>query len=155
MRKHILNRPGRRRRRAGSLIEMALTMAILFNLCYGTIEFGYYFFVKNTLQGAAREGCRAGIVAGATDSSVTSAVIGELSTSGLVATNTTSSGSGPYTCGNYTVTVSPATGSTSIGSALTVTVSGQWGTVGAGFRPLALIGSNKQVTGSAVMRKEG
>src|SRR5271170_2075337 len=70
--------------RAAATLELALTMAILVNLTFGMVEFGYYFFVKNTMQGAAREGARAGIVAGATySSSITTAVHNNMSAAGF------------------------------------------------------------------------
>jgi Flp pilus assembly protein TadG len=131
-----------RRRRGATLIEVALTMGILLNLVFGGVEFGYYFFVKNTLVGAAREGVRAAICAGATNTTVNTAVAAQMSAAGL-------SNSG------YTVTTVPTDISTSsAGSSITVTVSCTWGTAGRGFRPLALIGAGKTVTASAVMRDE-
>lgn len=41
----------------------------------------------------------------------------------------------------------------SVGDPVTVTVQAQWGTVG--IRALGIISAGKQVTGAAVMRKEG
>jgi len=56
----------------------------------------------------------------------------------------------------YVTSTSPASvGSLTAGTSITVTVTCTWGTVGAGFRPLGLIGSTKQVKGITVMRKEG
>jgi len=143
----IFTRAQRRRsrslRRGTAVVELALTCIILLYLCFGTIEFGYYFFIKNTLEGAAREGARAAIPAGATESSVTSAVDATLTAAGL---NTA----------NFTITTTPTDISTcSVGSNVTVEVSGTWGTVGSGFRPMGLIGTNKTLTGTSVMRKEG
>jgi len=42
-----------------------------------------------------------------------------------------------------------------IGDTLTVTITATWGTVGAGFRPMALIGASKTLTTASAMRKEG
>ena len=61
-------------RRGNAIIEAALVVPILLSLAFGTVEFGYYFFVRNNLQGAAREGARAAILASATNTDVTSAV---------------------------------------------------------------------------------
>jgi Flp pilus assembly protein TadG len=36
-------------RSGAAMVELALTLGILFSVVYGTIEFGYYFFVKNTM----------------------------------------------------------------------------------------------------------
>lgn len=60
-------------------------------LTFGTIEFGHFFFVKNTLQGAARESARAA-VAGARNARVTSSV------------NESQAAAGFHTA-NYTITI--------------------------------------------------
>jgi Flp pilus assembly protein TadG len=150
------------RRRGAAVVELALTLAILFGVCYGTIEFGYYFFVKNTLEGAAREGCRAGIVGGATNSNVASAALTQLVAAGLVPSATSASGSGPYTIGNYTLDINDTTSGTNNvnvanmtpGDTLEVEMTASWGTVGAAFSPEHLIGSSKSVTVYSCMRKE-
>ncbi len=126
-------------RYGSATLELALTLLILLNVTYGTIEFGQYFYVKNQLQGAAREGARAGVPQGATATDVTTAIASVMTLAGLQ-----SSG--------YTVTQSGATGTT--GTSVSVTVKCTWGTVGSGYRPFSLIGSSKQVQGTAVMRKE-
>jgi Flp pilus assembly protein TadG len=147
---------GSLRRSGAATVELALTLSILFSICYGTIEYGYYFFVKNTMQSAVREGCRAGIVAGATDSSVTAAALNQLQVAGLVSNSTTVGGSGPYTIGNYTLTISPDPfTSMTVGNTLTVTMTATWGVVGQNFRPEGLIASSKVVTTATSMRKEG
>jgi Flp pilus assembly protein TadG len=154
---HIHNRSSSNRRsirgtarRAGTVtLEMAISLTLLFNICFGVVEFGYYYFIKNTLENCAREGCRAAIAAGATENSVTNAVITQLEAANLISSGSTSTTP-------YTVVTSPtniATGS--IGTTITCTVSGTWGTVGAGFRPLAIISTSKVVSGSCAMRKEG
>lgn len=150
------NRHRTLRRTGAATLELALTLSILFSICYGTIEYGYYFFVKNTMEGAAREGCRAGIVAGATDASVTTAAISPMVAAGLLPANSA-------TMGNYTLSVNPAgspsaglnTANTPVGQTLTIQITATWGTVGASFRPMALIGSGKTVLAAAAMRKEG
>lgn len=122
---------------------MVLVISILVNLSFGAVEFGYYFFVKNTMQGAAREGARAAIVAGATDSAVDSAVNSALSAAGMDAAN-------------FVISISPdLSTSPTAGTYMTVTVTEIWGTIGQGFRPLSLIGGGKTVLAAAVMRKEG
>ena len=45
-------------RRGGAILEAALVLPILLALSFGMVEYGYYFFVKHTLQGAARDGAR-------------------------------------------------------------------------------------------------
>lgn len=130
-----------RSRRGNAILEAALVLPILLLLAFGTVEFGYYFYVRNNLQGAAREGARAAIVPSATNSDVNTAVANAMSTYGL-------QNSG------YTITLSPSDVSgASSGTAITVTVQCTWGTVG--IRPLQLISTSKILTGRAVMRREG
>lgn len=134
-----------RRRLGATILEMALTLTILLNLTFGTIEFGYFFFVKNTVQGAAREGARAAIPPGASNSDVTAAVNAALSAAGLSTSSFTT-----------TVKVNGVVGNASTATAgqrVEVSVTGSWGTVG--LRPLGLISSSKTVLGAAAMRREG
>jgi Flp pilus assembly protein TadG len=150
------------RRRGGAVLELALTLSILFSICYGLIECGYYFYVKNTMEGAAREGCRAGIVTGGTTAECNSAIENQLQAAGLVPNGTSASaGSGVYTIGNYTVTYMDNgvtvtnVASITTGDTLTVQITATWGTVGAGFRPAAIIGASKTITTASAMRVEG
>jgi Flp pilus assembly protein TadG len=147
------------RRRGSAVLDAALVFPVLLSVTFGTIEYGYYFFVKHTLQGAAREGARAGIVptgsSGTGDSSaVTTAVVQYLRGAGL---NTgTSTLDSKFTLKiEYPLGTTINAGSLSTGSALYVTIQSSWGTIGQGFRPMSLIGSSKVVSGVAVMRKEG
>ena len=64
-------------------------LPVLFYLVLGAMQFGYYFFVKNTLQGAAREGCRAGIVLNNDNGDVTTSVAQYLKAAGLNSSATT------------------------------------------------------------------
>jgi Flp pilus assembly protein TadG len=137
----------RRRRRSGSaVLDMALVLPILLSLSFGTVEFGYYLYVKHNLQAAAREGARAAIVPSAVTSDVTTAVQNMMTAAGL--------GSSGYTTAitdtnGATISVSTA----SAGTAIKVTVQCSWGTVG--VRPLGIISASKPVIGTTVMRKEG
>src|SRR5947199_10835908 len=72
-----------RRRRGSAVLDAALVFPILLSLTFGAIEYGYYFFIKNTLQGAAREGCRSGIVLNNDNTDVTTAVASYLKAAGL------------------------------------------------------------------------
>jgi Flp pilus assembly protein TadG len=139
---------GRRglRRRGSAILELSLTLSILLSLTFGAIEFGHFFFVKQTLQGAARQGARAAIPAAATNAEVTEAVNNSLTAAG-------------FNTANYTVRIRNAAdtadvnvASQTVGTGILVKVSGTWGTVG--IRPLAMLATTKQVTGAAVMRKE-
>jgi Flp pilus assembly protein TadG len=125
-------------------METALVMGVLISLAMGTAEYGYFFFVKNILAGAARDGVRAAIPSSAADSDVTTAI-----STAMTAARIPSS--------NYTVTLSPSDISTATaGQAVTVTVTCTWGTVGVTPLPVSLggISNSKQVVGVAVMRKE-
>ena len=43
-------------------VEFALVAPIFFFLVFGTIEFGWYFFVQHTIQSATRDGTRFALV---------------------------------------------------------------------------------------------
>src|SRR5437016_849901 len=75
--------PSPRARRGATILEMALALGILLSLSFGTVEFGYFFFVKNTVQGAAREGARVAITPTASNSDVTTAVNNALQAAGM------------------------------------------------------------------------
>jgi Flp pilus assembly protein TadG len=149
-----------RRRHGAAVLELALTLAILLNLTFGMVEFGYYFFVKNTCQGAARDGARAGIVTGATYSttntsaSITSSVQTAMTAAGFSTTNPLYTFTVKDDTAGTTITTDAGLAAVPTGDALEVDVQGTWGTIGAGYRPLSLIGSAKVVEGTAVMRHE-
>jgi Flp pilus assembly protein TadG len=46
------------RKGASSVVEFALILPLFLLLIFGVIDFGYYFFVQQTLQFATREGVR-------------------------------------------------------------------------------------------------
>jgi Flp pilus assembly protein TadG len=137
----------RRVRRGNALLDAALVLPILLSLTFGTVEYGYFFFVKHSLQGAAREGCRAAIVPTADNTAVTQAIAAALKAAGLNSSNTTLDS-------KFTLTLTPANVSgLSSGTSITVQIDATWGQVG--VRPLGLIGAAKVVRGTTVMRKEG
>ena len=134
-------------RRGNSVVEAVLVFPLLLALMFGTTEYGYYFYVKHTLEGAAREGARVGITPSGTDAQVSSTVISYLANAGLQS-GTTSLDS------RYALSISPSATSLATGTALNVTLSTTWSAVGAGYRPLHLIPTNQSVTGKTTMRKE-
>jgi Flp pilus assembly protein TadG len=145
-RKNSTRRSGRVNR-ASAVMEAALIFPVLLSLTFGSIEFGHFFYVKHTLQGAAREGARAAITPSATNADVTNAVNAAMGAAG-------------FTSGQYTVQVRNATDTANVtvntvtsGNGILIKVSANWGTVG--IRPLGVIGSGKTVLGQTVMRKEG
>lgn len=126
------------------MIEFVLALPLLLMLTFGLVDYGYFFFAKNSLVSAAQIGARAAVPESATNTSVTSAISASLGASGF---------------GNsaYTVTTSPADVSTaSKGAAITVTVIAAWSNIGVHTLPTFLggINSSKQVIGTAVMIKE-
>lgn len=131
-------------RRGGAVLETAIVMVVLIMLSFGTAEYGYFFFVKNMIAGAAREGARAAVPATAVNSNVTSAIANVMTASHIPSSA-------------YTVTLSPSDVSTATtGTAISVTVSCSWGTVGVTPLPVAMGGipTTKQVSSTAVMRRE-
>lgn len=136
--------PRRRRARGASVLEMALVLPVLLMLSLGVVDYGYYFFVKNTVQGAASAGVRAASTPGATNASVTSIISSMMTAAGL-------QNSG------YTVTLTPSDVSTATdGQSVTVTITCTWANCGTHALPAGMggISNSKQVTGSAVMQKE-
>ena len=130
--------------RGGSAIELMLVMPILLMLSLGVIDYGYYFYLKNTLQGAAQAGARAAAPATATNTSVNAVISNILTAAGMPSSN-------------YTVTFSPTDITTaSVGSPVTVTISSSWANVGTHMLGPAFggISNSKQIVGVAVMRKE-
>jgi Flp pilus assembly protein TadG len=128
-------------------LELAITLTLLLSLTFGMVEFGYCFYCKNMMCGAAREGARAGIVSGSTAANVTTAA-----SNALASTNWPSS--------SYSVATTDTSGNpidvsaAAVGTQIKVTVSGTWGVLGQGFSPLQLIPKARTVSGSCVMRKE-
>jgi Flp pilus assembly protein TadG len=139
-------RSRQQRQRGNAVLDMALVLPILLALAFGTVEFGYYFYVKHNVQAAAREGARAAIVPSAVAADVTTAVQNVMTAAGL--------GSSGYTTSITDVNGNAINVSTAAaGTAIKVTVQCTWGNVG--VRPLGVISSTKIVTGNTVMRKEG
>src|SRR3954451_17385380 len=93
----------RRRWRGSAVLDAALVFPILLSLTFGTVEFGYYFYVKHSLQGAAREGARAGITPTAVNSDVTTAVANSMAAAGLSSSGYTTAITGS---GGTTINVS-------------------------------------------------
>jgi Flp pilus assembly protein TadG len=148
------------RRKGGSVLEAALIVPILVTLGFGMAEFSYFFFVKHTLEGAAREAARNGIVPSTSASSVAYAAAvaagnNAISAAGL-STLLTSIGFQDVTTG-VTLTSANFTTATSPGDAIKATVTATWGSIGVQPLPTAMGGipATKLVVGTCVMRKEG
>jgi len=136
----------RKRTWGGSVLEAAFIVPILVSLAFGMAEFSYFFFVKHTLEGAAREGARNAITPTATNATATAAANNALSAAGGNSWGATIAITD--TSGNA-LTVSGL----AAGTAIEVKLSCTWSTVG--VHPLGIIPGSKLVIGTCVMRKEG
>ncbi len=50
------------KRRGAAVVEFAVVLPLLLTVLFGIIEYGWVFMVRQTLQTAAREGCRVAIL---------------------------------------------------------------------------------------------
>jgi len=57
-------------RRAAAAVEMAVIAPLLLTMIFGVMEFGWVFWVKETLTNATREGCRVAVLPGSTDTDI-------------------------------------------------------------------------------------
>jgi Flp pilus assembly protein TadG len=134
-------------RRGGAVMEMMLVLPVMFMLSFGVVDYGYLLFVKNTVEGAAQAGVRAGISPAATNTSVTTAVGNVMTAAGI---------------STYTTTITDASGNTlnvsglSAGTMIQVNISCTWGNVGTKTLGQAFGGmsTSKVISGTAVMQKE-
>jgi len=130
------------------VLEAALVFPILLSLSFGCVEFGHYFFIKHTLQAAAREGARAAVTSASADANtlVDAAIKTTMNNAGIIDANYS------RTVQN-TSNANIVAGTQTAGTAIVIRVQCTWGTVG--VRPLGVIGSGKLVIGTTTMRKEG
>jgi Flp pilus assembly protein TadG len=150
-----VRRPRSRRGRSGNaVLDMAFILPVLLMLTFGAVEYGYAMFVKHALQGAAREGARAAIVAGATSTSIQSAVDQAMQTAGFPQAKYVR----PSTIemchnGSYSTNWTSA----AVGDGIRVTVQAQWSAIGFNVLPTWLggIDPSKTLTSATMMRKEG
>ena len=143
-----MNQRIRHHRRGSAVLDAALVFPVLLGLTFGCVEFGHYFFIKHTLQGAAREGASAAAAPGSVDNDVTTAITQSMNAAGISAANWTR-----YIQDTTTPTPNNISVNQPAGTAIVVKVECTWGTVG--LRPMRLIGASKKVVGSTSMRKEG
>jgi Flp pilus assembly protein TadG len=123
-------------RRGTEILEVALLLPLLLGLTFGTIEYGYYWYINHSLQGAARAGARAGIPTAASDADVQLAVDGAMKSANLDKTG-------------YTTAISADADNN-----LKVTVSCTWDKMGMPTAPLLFPTPHNGMQGVAVMRKE-
>ena len=137
----------RRRRSGNALLDLTFVLPILLALTFGAVEYGYALYVKHALQGAAREGARTAILAGATASQVQAAVDNAMQVAGF-----------PQAKYTRPATISPANWATSTaGTTVTVEVRATWNLVGVQVLPPILGGiePTKELKSATSMRKEG
>lgn len=58
----LLGRKKNGKRRAAAIVEFAVVLPLLLTILFGIIEYGWVFMVRQTLQTAAREGCRLAVL---------------------------------------------------------------------------------------------
>jgi len=58
---------GEGRRRAAAVVEFAVVLPLLLTILFGIIEYGWIFMVRQSLQTAAREGCRLAVLESSTE----------------------------------------------------------------------------------------
>ena len=74
----------RRRRRGGmAVLEMALVLPLMLYMGMGMVEYGQFFYVKNTFQQAARDACRESIRPDATRADPATAATRTLGAAGI------------------------------------------------------------------------
>ena len=153
MRLSILPRRARRSR-GMAVIEMCVSLLVLFYLVMGGVEFGWFMFSKHVVQSAARDGARVGIISSTTYAGAV-AQVNQTMTAGGFGTITyttkfervtgTSGGAVAYT----TVT---NLSSINTGEGVRCTVSAQFSAFR--VRPIGLIPATKAVTGVSTMIRE-
>lgn len=128
----------RQNRQGAAAVEFAMVAPVFVLLVFGMIEFGRLVMVQQVLTNASREGCRLGVLDGATTAEVTTAVNNYLTAAQVP---------------GATVTVSPNPPSSAVyGQSVTVTVSVPFSQVSWLSTPMYLGGKTLQAT--TVMRRE-
>jgi len=141
-----------RRRSGAEVLEAALVMPILLALAFGTVEFGYYFYVEHNLEGAAREGARAAIPAHFSDS-IGSIDVGARLDAVEVAVDRVMSATG-YNPGDYEINAT-IDQSDSANKYIVVYIDMDWNKINEGLRPMKMIRPDHNlVRGTATMRLE-
>lgn len=125
------------RARAVAIVEFAVVLPLLLTILLGIIEYGWVFMVRQTLQSAAREGCRLAVL----QSSV------EPYTGVVAIVNQVM---GPTGLSDYTVTMTHATPAEPVETVV----------VAVPYDSVSLVGGffgthGYNLAGSCAMRKEG
>jgi Flp pilus assembly protein TadG len=91
------NRSRRRGERGTAVVEFAVVAPLLFAVVLAIMEFGRGMMVAENLGGAARAGCRAASLSGATTSSATAVINNDLNLIGITGTTVNMSVNGAST----------------------------------------------------------
>ena len=133
-----LFRSCRRKRRGAAVVEFAVVVPVFFLLVFGMIEYGRLVMVQQVLTNACREGARVGVLDGATQTSVNTAVNNYLTSANITGATTT-------------VTPNPPS-SAAYGASVTVTVSVGFNQVS--WLPSPMFLGGRTLTATSVMRRE-
>ena len=126
------------RARAAALVEFAVVLPLLLTILFGIIEYGWMFMVRQTLQNAAREGCRIAVLQTSTEpyTNVDTRIDQVLSPAGL---------------DSYSTVMEHADGLTTCDETVTITIPREDVSLLGGF-----FGDyTNDLVGSCTMRKEG
>lgn len=127
--------------RGTMLVEAALIIPLLIFLTFALVEYGWIFVKLQQINNAARQGARLGVVAGASNASVTAAIDLFFTEAGI---------------GNYTVAFSPGDiAAVPAGETFTVTVMVPYAGADLQLVGLPLIPVPQDLQGSVSMAKEG
>jgi Flp pilus assembly protein TadG len=125
-------------RRGATVVEFALVAPLFFATIFGSIEFGRSLMTTQSLEEAARSGCRVAVLQGATTSEIEAEVDRIL---------------GPVGISNYTIDVQPASiANAARWSPVSVTVSASFADMS--WLPVPNIFSGKTYTSTCTLPKE-
>lgn len=131
-------RGARLRRSGGALVELALVSPFFVMMLFGTIEYGYFSYVKSEVLTAANNGAHEAALSTSSNASVQTAVDNAMANANLQNMG-------------YTVTTSPTSvAGLATGTTITVSVTFPWSNMKMNLLPTSLggIGTGKQVTAS-------
>lgn len=135
--------PSRSRRRAATVVEMAVVAPVVFLLIFAVIEFSRMVMLQQALVNAAREGCRKATLASTTSASDVDAVVRNYLEGTIRNASSTSV---------VTVTVSPST-LAGMDSETDITTTVQVNYNDVSWAPASFLG-NVTLQGKSTMRRE-
>ncbi len=141
-------------RHGSTLIEMVVSLMVLFYLVMGGVEFGWYMYAKHVVQSAARDAARSGIIGTATHAQAQSAVTQAMTAAGFQSIGYTTTYERVTVNGSGVVTLTTTNDVATVtrGEGLRVTVSAPFSAFR--VRPLGVIAATKVVPGVCTMVKE-